>query len=253
MNLNPDSRFYASYLKAQYSPPPRGDPVTSEGDRLPSITISRQAGARGNTVARLTVESLNKVRPPETPVWTLFNRDLMREILTSHQLPSELERFFPEAHLPEWQSMVDSLLNNRPDPWTVFEYSCDTIRSLLRCGHCIIVGRCAHLVGADFPNVLHIRLIGSSEKRLAHIMELCPGNIAKTRRWLEKTDRDRRTYARYYFNHDIDDPKDYSAVFSTDHLSPKAIADAITSLALDLKPHPIFQQGVIGQHHKSSA
>lgn len=227
MSQLPTTRIFTSYLNTQIRYP---IPTVEETNLLPSVTVSRQAGAGGNTIARLLADRLNQERSPGSPEWMLFNQNLMREVLETNGLPVDIEHHFPEARPAQLQCAVESLINHHPAPWTVFEHTCSTIRRLLSRGHCIIVGRAAHLVGANVIGALHVRLVGSIEKRLQHLLKLSPGSRRATLNWIEKTDRDRKAYARLYFNHDIDNPADYTLVCNTDTLPAETVAECIAKL-----------------------
>ena len=70
----------------------------------PFITISRQAGAGGTTVAELLARMLNedcKARP-EIP-WTVFDRNLVEKVLEDHELPEEFRNLIKEEAPPELQ------------------------------------------------------------------------------------------------------------------------------------------------------
>lgn len=207
----------------------RNPPTRSFSRRpiLPSVTISREAGAKGNSVASALYERLEAHRPAHQPPWVLFNQNLMEEILRAHRLPTTLARFFPEARPDEWRCAIESLLSDRPDPWTVFEHTRATIRRILTAGHAIVVGRGAHLIGADLPHALHFRLYGSPEQRLAHLLRRSGGRPAVMKAWMEKTDHDRRAYVRQYFDRDLTNPADYTSLLNTDHLSPETIAASL--------------------------
>jgi hypothetical protein len=197
---------------------------------LPAITISREAGARGNTVAALLRDELTALRAEGDPPWVLFNQTLMDEVFRAHCLPSQWSRFFPEARPNEWRSAIESLLSNRPDPWTVFELTQKTIRRILAAGHAIVVGRGAHLIGQDLPHVIHLRFIGSPQARFTHLLLRRGGKPDVVRDWMERTDLDRRAFVRQYFDREVNDPADYTMVMRTDRMSDEAIVASVVAL-----------------------
>jgi cytidylate kinase len=59
----------------------------------PSITISRESGAGASTVAQMVVEHLNAIKTltGNTVLWTVFDKNLAKEVIVDHKLPLELE------------------------------------------------------------------------------------------------------------------------------------------------------------------
>ncbi|WP_309381718.1 AAA family ATPase [Cerasicoccus frondis] len=199
---------------------------------LPAITLSRQVGARGTTIAKLLVQHLEQVDEQTNPPWTLFDKNLIRRVLDDHQLPRYLEKFMTESRVSELQSTINEIVGLHPSMWELHEKVGDTIVRLLGRGHAIIVGRGACVVGAGLRNVLNVRLVGSVKHRLQHLENLfglCEKEAADR---LLKDDRDRRDYFRTHFGRDIEDPELYHLVINTDMLSEEEIVRIIASAAL---------------------
>lgn len=213
-----------SYVSAQTTHPHGKSPGTT----FSALTLSRQAGARGRTIAKTLTEELNFRQHPKAVPWTVFDRDLMDRVLADHNLPRELARFFPEAHWSEVDSTINVLLRHHPDSWTVFEHTVDTIRKLGHLGHAIIVGRGANFITRGFENVLHLRLIGSRERRLEHLRKFRGWGEQVARVYLESEDRNRRAFVRQHFDADIDDPQYYTMVLNTDNLTNEQIVEMLT-------------------------
>src|SRR6516164_1457234 len=85
----------------------------------PSITISRESGAGASTVAQMVAEQLNAISKPgaSEATWTVFDKNLAKEVLVEHRLPLDLEKFMVEdARLPV-ESIVEELLGLHPNSW----------------------------------------------------------------------------------------------------------------------------------------
>jgi hypothetical protein len=215
-------RICRSYISAQTADPFQ-ESLKPEKRRA-AITLSRQAGARGRSIARQLAERLNARQggTDEVP-WRVFDRDLMDRVMSDHQLPRELARFFPEARCNELGSTLNSLLRRHPDSWTIFEHTVDSIGKLGHLGHAIIVGRGANFILRDRPNVLHLRLIGSRERRLEHLSASRGWSEAVAVAYLESEDRNRQAYVHQHFGGHIGDAEAYSAVLHTDQLDDASI------------------------------
>lgn len=206
---------------------------------LATITISRQAGARGRTVARLLAEQLNSSSGFPSVPWTIFDRDLMDYILADHDLPQRLARFFPEARWGELDSTINALLGRHPDVWTIFEHTVDTIRKLAHLGHAIVVGRGANFITRGFHNVLDVRLIGSLHSRLDHLCATRGWGTRMAHVYINSEDRNRRAYVRQHFDADIEDPKGYSLVLNTDRLKDAHIVQMLSAWVSAYEANPV--------------
>jgi cytidylate kinase len=194
---------------------------------LAGITISREAGARGRTIGKKLVESLNRERPRNAVPWTLFDKDLMKRVLADHRVPEDLAKFFPETRWSEYNAIVGSLLKLHPDNWTVSKYTVDTIRRLGRAGHSIIVGRGSHIITANLPNVLKVRFVGSLFSRTRYLRDSRCMSADEARRYTEVHDQDRAAYVRQHFGHDIGDAHDYSLVVNTDRFADEDVVSLL--------------------------
>ncbi|WP_309395900.1 AAA family ATPase [Cerasicoccus maritimus] len=199
---------------------------------LPAITLSRQVGARGTTIAKLLVQHLEQEDPNNDPPWTLFDKNLIQRVLDDHHMPRYLEKFMTEARVSELQSTINEIVGLHPSMWELHEKVGDTIVRLLGRGHVIIVGRGACVVGAGMRNVLNVRLVGTVKQRLLHLensFDLCEKEAADR---LLKDDRNRREFFRTRFGRDIEDPELYHLVINTDMLNEDEIVRIIAATAL---------------------
>lgn len=215
--------------------------VTSAADRalsarpsgpLPAITLSRQVGARGTTIAKLLVQHLEQDDPIKEPPWTLFDKNLIRRVLDDHQLPRHLERFMTEAHVNELQSTINEIVGLHPSMWELHEKMGDTVVRLLSRGHVIIVGRGACVIGAGLRSVLNVRLVGSTKQRLLHLVRIFNLSEKEAMDRLQEDDRSRRAYFKSHFGRDIEDPELYHLIINTDLLREEEIVKLIARAAL---------------------
>lgn len=200
----------------------------------PSITISRESGAGASTVAQIVVDHLNAIKKPAATeaAWTVFDKNLAKEVLVEHKLPSRLEEFMVEdARLPI-QSIVEELLGLHPTSWSLVQQTTKTILRLASMGRVVVVGRGAEVITQLLPSVLHVRLVAPLSKRIDHAAEfygLSPNEAA-----LKVSDEDhaRRRYLRRYFDSDGDNPLLYHLVLNTAKLGFERTADIIVRSVL---------------------
>ncbi|MCF7763734.1 MAG: cytidylate kinase-like family protein [Verrucomicrobia bacterium] len=239
--------------------------------RPPAITVSRQVGARGAVICEMLAERLNKTDKLARCPWTLFDKNLIRTILEDHHHPLRLAQFLTEDRPAMLESIVGEILGLHPSLWTLFEQTTETILKLIKLGNTIIVGRGGAIIGANQPNCIHVRLIGSFERRVERVLEIAhmpaerasgflkierdslmehlkpsfgeqspPWDILRTdiEDYVKKGDRARKRYFKTNFRSDIDNPLHYSIVMNTDSITDAEIVNMIAEVALARRPPP---------------
>ena len=135
----------------------------------PAITISRQTGTRGHTIGQKLIAYLNKNDANARRPWTLFDKELISQVLEDHDLPARMARFMPEAKVSEISSTIEEFLGLHPSNWTIIHQTMETILKLAVMGNTVIYGRGGNMITAHLENVVHVRLVGSMEKRIQKI------------------------------------------------------------------------------------
>lgn len=180
-----------------------------------AVTLSRQAGCGALVVADKLAARLQVDNPPESPPWTVFDRNLMEKVLEDHQLPARLAQFLPEDRMTELQDIADELFGLRPASWTVIEQTADTILKLAELGHVILIGRGAHIITARLPHVLHVRLVAPLEQRLEHCRKFYGMNEREARTFCVQEDAGRERYLKKYYKAEVNDPLRYHLTINT--------------------------------------
>ena len=132
----PLSKSCSSYLLAQVQSP-AGLPACA----LPAVTISRETGAGGITIAQLIADYLLANQKTGQVPWTVFDRNLVAEVIEEHKLPNTASQYMQEDRRPAISDAVEALLGLHPGNWTLIEHTSHTILNLARRGHVILVGR----------------------------------------------------------------------------------------------------------------
>jgi cytidylate kinase len=83
-------------------------------------------------------------------------------------------------------------------------------------GYVILVGRGGNVITGTLPNVFHVRLVGSLEKRIAQAQEVHNLDRQAALEWIKKQDKGRTRYVKENYDKDIDDPLLYHLVLNTD-------------------------------------
>lgn len=207
----------------------------------PVITISRAAGARGNSIAAELVEQLEhldtirKYRP-----WTLFNQNLLKQVIEEHHLPETSANYFPEDKCGEISSVIAEVLGLHPGTYNCAVKTAETILRLARTGNTLIVGRGANLITANVAHALHVRLIGSVEARTRHYARHAGITRQEAAAEIARLDRARKLYIKSTFHKDIDDPLLYDLTIKTDYFTDSQVASLIIdALEKKMKSNPV--------------
>jgi len=205
---------------SRHTPPPPPAPRTA-------ITISRQAGSGAHAIAEKLVSRLEAQMPKGAPPWTVFDRNLVEQVLADHHLPIRLAQYMPEDRASQVDDILDDLFGMKPSSWKFVEQTSETILRLATLGHVILIGRGANIITARLPNVFHVRLIAPFEQRVAYVGERLGLGRAAAAKHVRREDRGRTRYLKRYFHADVDDPALYHLVINTGLVSYDEATDIL--------------------------
>src|SRR5690242_11068709 len=163
-----------SELKRGDHPHAGGEPAPAfEQPRpLPFVTISRQAGAGGRTLARRLAERLNAMADAgedasgggrEKP-WSAWDHELVEKVSKEHDLSETLVEALEDSSHRWMQDFLSGLSFGgskvHPEEFAVYRRVAHTIRGPANLGGAIIVGRGGVFITRDLPGGVHVRLVG---------------------------------------------------------------------------------------------
>lgn len=182
----------------------------------PFVTISRQPGAYGITIADLLSADLQKREKRYRFKWTVYDRELLRRVIEDHEMSPDVLPYLGEYAIGEINDMMEEFFGLHPSKWQLIHMMTHTILQLAMRGGAIFVGRATNVITSHLPGGVHIRLIGSYEARLEHLIKHKHFSEANAREFIRTEEKNRREYHRKYFSRDIDDPLLYDMVINTD-------------------------------------
>ena len=165
--------------------------------------------------------------------WTVFDRSLVEVVLRDHHLPARLASFMPEDRVGQLNDIIEDLFSLHPPTETLVRRASETILHLAELGNAIIVGRGANVITARLPGMLHVRLVGSVEQRVAHMRQFDHLDRKDALKRIEREDGGRRRYLKKYFGKDVDDPLLYHFVINTDWVTLEDAAKIVGNFALN--------------------
>ncbi len=219
----------------------RGKPVRRGTSRaLPFVTISREAGAGGRTLAHTLVKMMES--EGETGLfrgWQVLDRTLCEILLQDADLDVSMRSLLAEEYRSQIQEFVLGLFGQRSDQYLVMKKMFEAIRSFATVGKVIIVGRGGSQVARKLEMGVHIRLVAPEASRIQRMQQVLNQNPEETKRIVQKQDQDRARLLKSHFRADIADPLLYDVVCNTGTVSFEAIGESIISLIKHrVKEHP---------------
>jgi cytidylate kinase len=235
--LNPQdvNRVLATLRSAEYPHP--GDVLgTTPPQRAPApfVTVSRQAGAGGRSLAVQLAQRLNEIDPGPLP-WTVWDNELVERVAADYHLP-KVRVAALEDERPSW--LEETLANlaigsttGHPDELAVYHRVGATIRALAELGRVIIVGRGGAYVTRDMPQGLHVRLVAPLEFRVAATAELLGVSKEKAADWVRETDASREAFYRRHWPNRPVVPENFSMILNSAMLSiPQQVGAILAAL-----------------------
>lgn len=193
----------------------------------PFVTISRQTGAYGISVAKDLCEYLQKIERRANCVWAVFDKELIEKVVEEHNLPEKVLPYLSEATISEIQDIMEELFDVHPSQYTLVHKTGETILRLAQLGNAVLVGRASNIITAKLPGGVHVRLICPLDIRVKRVQEYYQMDVKKAMEYVLTEDKNRKNYVKKYFEKGIDDPLLYDMVFNTGTLKPQEIIQVI--------------------------
>jgi hypothetical protein len=195
-----------------------------------TITISREAGALGYTVATEVGRRLG---------WAVYDKEILDAIGQEMQRPGA-----PLAGLDERpSSWLENALATLVRPYHIgsdvyLRYLIATVRGLGLEGRCVIVGRGANFI-LPAETTLRVRLVASVEDRVRAICARFHLSSVDAAAWLKTTERHRSEFLRQAFRQDGAVPHHYDLMLNTSRLTATETADTIIDVLHRLEAHRV--------------
>lgn len=195
----------------------------------PFVTISRESGSGGSSLARILARLLNGEFPKDV-FWNVFEGNLPARMLKEHHLPARIGRFLPEDHVSELNASVGELVGLHPSLWELVQKLNGTMQHLARGGHAILVGRGANFATAGIPQGVHVRLVAPARHRAEYRARLYDISEKEALAYNARCDAARRRYVNDTFCADVEDANAYDLTIDTSRVPLGTAARLIASL-----------------------
>jgi len=184
----------------------------------PYVTISRESGTHGSRFATALAKELNKAKSEESAPWTVFDGDLVNEMLRSARLSPSIARFLPEDRIPEIRAQIGELIGLHPNLWELNQRSVALMRELARVGHSILVGRGSNFATSGIPHGSHVRLVASETHRAREMAGELDISRADAQVHNLQIDQARKRFVKSMFNADVTEPSVYDLLINTESI-----------------------------------
>ena len=196
---------------------------------MPSITVSASYGAGGSIIAPALAERLGA---------RFVDRAIPLEVARRLRVPIEHALDHDECAPPRFGRLISAMAplggmyipEEAGQALVEEDYQRETerlIREAVDDGDAVILGRGAALVLRDRPDVLHVRLDGPKEARIAAATLGREIDEHEARERLKDADRSRELYVRHFYGADARDPHHYHLVLNSTRLSHDACVEIV--------------------------
>ena len=197
------------------------------------ITVSRQFGSGGRTVAKLVADKLG---------WAYYDKELVRKIAAesglaeSYILDSGEYACSTNSFLFNWAMSAESGRNPGTLPVSdqLYIVQNNVIRDLAEKGNCVIVGRCSDYILRDRTDVLNTFFHADAAFRADRIVTLSGETLDKPANPLKEKDDRPRTYSRHYTGRTWGAAENFDLALDTGRLGVEHCADIVVKVVEEL-------------------
>ena len=163
------------------------------------ISVSRQVGAEGRRVAKALGERLG---------WPVFDREILDVMAGDDTVRRQIYASMDGRDLSWWEEALRSLMQSEFVRNDYFRKLSETLLSLTRQSHCILVGRGADLL-LPAEVGFRARLVAPQTMRESHLADIHCLTANEARQYLKRVESERRRFFRNHFGVDMNDPSRY--------------------------------------------
>lgn len=185
------------------------------------ITISRQTGSGGRTLAGQLAESLG---------YEFIDHQILDYIAQNTGAREKLLDSLDEKTRSGVELWVEGILRGRYiDRMEYMHWLVKSVTAMAEHGDTVILGRGGNVIlGAR--GGLHVRIVAPRDLRIANLVNYRDMTIAEAKRTVDLSDDQRRSFHLENFGTDIDSPQDYHIVINTGSVGLECAREMILSL-----------------------
>ncbi len=197
------------------------------------VTITRQAGAGGHSLAHNLAERLNHITPLSPP-WTCWDRELVEKVAADRGISRQLVESF-EDHDRSWfaellNGLATTESSEHADDFRVYRHVAATIRALAQAGHVILVGRGSVYITRNLPGGVHVRLVAPFAHRVSQVARKYQLSEHEAAIQVRQRDRNRDAFYRRYWPGEVLSPQTFTLTLNTAEIDDQTLVDCLIPL-----------------------
>jgi cytidylate kinase len=200
---------------------------------MPVVTITRQFGSGGSSVAQKVAQALG---------WTVIDNEFVEAVAQKAGLPVETVAAHDEKAPSVMQRLVRALAAAAPEEFVpggagpeepteeaIVRVTGRVIAEAAQGGRVVLVGRGAQAVLAQArpEEALHAYIVAPLEQRIGAVMQRLKLDAKLAQQMIDKTDADRDRYVEKWHGRKRQEPTNYHLVLNTGFLGYDAAAEQI--------------------------
>ena len=183
------------------------------------ITIARQYGSGGKTIGKMLAEDLG-IPFYDREVLQMASEDSGIHMRLFGAADEKLKR--PGKLIGGPRVYQGKVLEPEDKDFisddNLFNLTAQTIKKLAETQSCVIIGRCADFVLKDYPNVVSVFVHAPEEFCLEQAMERNSMTPKEMKKFIERTDKYRGDFYKYYTGHEWKDLRNYDLCLNSGKL-----------------------------------
>jgi cytidylate kinase len=200
----------------------------------PFVTISREPGAGGWTLAQQLVAELNRRQSSEQP-WTCWDRELVERVAGDLQISDRLIEHFEDRNrswLTDFMTSLSHSDKGAADDERIYKRVAMTIRSLASAGRTVIVGRGGVFLTKGMAAGIHVRLVAPLEYRIQFMMHEHNLTHDRAKTHLRELEHNRHVFLKRYWNIDSMHSENFTVTFNTSTVSTEQMVLSLLPLVI---------------------
>ncbi len=197
---------------------PHADPPETGARTAFSVSISREAGSGGISVAREAGRRLG---------WPVFEHEILENL--ARELGTDAT-FLEDYDERRGSFLVDTIkafsAQASVSEIAYFRRLVRMLHALGTQGECVIVGRGSSFV-LPLETTLRVRIIAARDDRVAYLVQERKITPAEAARFVDTRDRDRQKFIKDHFHKDPADPLNYDLILNRSRFSVDETAELV--------------------------
>lgn len=184
----------------------------------PFITIAREPGSGGAPIAKAVADKLG---------FEFVDEQIIEEIAKSTKKRKAIIQAIDEKSRTRIEDMVHSMLNiEYLDDAKYVSELVKVVLTYAHNGYCVILGRGANFM-TPFAKGLHVNITAPYKIRVQRAMDFEGLNEANAKEVIAKIEKERASFVKQYFKHDIDKKNAYDLTLNTTYFRVDEARDVI--------------------------